>query len=221
MLGVRSRTQERMATTEQGALGRALGALARGVRKVPWIVWALIAPAVILGTCKLWSGPGRPVHVVGAGPIHHVRAQDAPKGARYELAHRTRESLQSSRRRIGRAIGNWPDVLVFGLDAQVLENAGPEATRAALEELTTQAENATAVPVVAGFVVPEGASDELAHHVKETNAWWRRELCRKDGLRLCVALQPHAGDPQAIRKAVAAAVRDALERHAVLRASTQ
>ncbi|MFW6066958.1 MAG: hypothetical protein ACOC97_01370 [Myxococcota bacterium] len=186
------------------------------LRRVPWVLWAALLAAIILGGVQLCRGEGRTVVVVGAGPLSEVRAEDAPEGARYDVRTGSSEPLEQTGRRIREAISEWPDVIVLGLDGQQVTDAASAArARRLLEELTRSAENATAVPVVVGFA---GAETDAAQGLQR---WWRTELCARKGLRLCVDIAPHAGDAEALRQAVATTVLDALGRHRVLRASTQ
>jgi len=205
---------------------RAKGVYVTGIvswlKRVPWIVWALIAPAVVIGAVQLWTGGEPRVPVVGAGALAHLRSEDAPEGANYGLDVERRERPERTAERVEEAIRGWPDVLVVGVDASHLE--GEQAGLAVcqtLGTLATHAENATAVPVVASLTLPSGASDATREAVEAGNTCWRETVCAKDGLRLCLDLTPHVGDPQAVRDAVGAAVLDALERLAELRASTQ
>jgi len=156
--------------------------------------------------------------VVGAGAIARLRT--APPGYRYDLRVRRREAFDETHARITDAIGAWPDVIVLGLDARALAGgaSAEDAGRAAMLRIVQQAENATAVPVVLGFVAPDDASPELRAAVDRVNAWWRRDVCRAPGrLRLCVEVEHEADVPDAI----AAALPDALSRHQELEASTQ
>lgn len=193
------------------------------LRRVPWPVWAAVAATLIVGGVRLSTGGGRRVAVAGAGPIALLRAEDAPDGAFFSLDAAEVEALPASVARVEDAISTWPDVVVFGLDARVVEGGADReaAAREAMARLTRMAENATAVPVVVGLVAPDGARADLAAAVTRHRTWWRRELCAAEGLRLCLDLAPHARDPAAVRAAVATATLDALARHEALRATTQ
>ncbi|MFW5926054.1 MAG: hypothetical protein ACOCV4_07790 [Myxococcota bacterium] len=193
----------------------------RVLRRVPWVLWAALIAAAIIGGVQLCRGEGRTVELVGAGPLGSVREGDAPEGARYVVRTRSSEPLADTGRRIDRAISEWPDVIVIGLDGdQVVDVPSADRARRILAEATRRAENATAVPVVLGFA-PGAEGSDGEEPLRDLQRWWRTELCAQKGLRLCVDIAPHAGDPGAVRAAVATAVVDALGRHAVLRASTQ
>jgi hypothetical protein len=192
------------------------------LRRVPWIVWALLAPAVIIGAVRLWTGGATRVPVVGAGVLARVSASPKPEGGRYDLRVQPEESLDATARRVDGAIAEWADVIVFGFDASQLTSEAAEAQAMAhLARLTRRVENAAAVPVVVGFAPTQNAPAEIREAAERVNAWWRKELCPQAGLRLCLDLAPHVGDAAAIQRAVGTAVEDALGRHAVLRASTR
>jgi len=225
--------------------------LLRALKRVPWIVWALLAPAVVIGAVQLWTGGGKRVPVVGAGVIGVLRHEDAPPDTHYTLdverqlqrqveqqqkqAARVRQSVIGSTspatramaenlaRRAERAIAEWPDVIVIALDAAELDGgAGAEReAKSTLRTLTEHAENATAVPVVANLAPWPEAGEEIREAAGRVNEWWRTELCREEGLRIGLELVPHAADADAVRDAVAAAVLDGIARHDELRATTQ
>lgn len=161
---------------------------------------------------------GLRVPVVGAGAIAVLAETDAPEGARFELDVREREPASETHARATDAIGAWPDVIVLAVDARELADGDGSEARGALLRMTTQAENATAVPVVLGFVAPRDASPDLAAAVERANVWWREDLCRAPGaLRVCVEV----ASEQEVPAAIAAAVADAMYRHDELEASTQ
>lgn len=195
--------------------------LDRRPRSWRWVVAAGIAVAVlVIAAWVLVSLPPRGVRVpvVGAGAL--ARLGTASTGYRYDLRARERESFEETHARITDAIAEWPDVIVLGLDARALAGgaAAEDAGRATMLRIVQQAENATAVPVVLGFVPPEGADPALRAAIERVNAWWRVDVCRVPGrLRLCVEVEREADVPAAI----AAALPDAFSRHEELEASTQ
>ena len=73
--------------------------------RVPWVVWALLAPLVIMAGYRIIVGGGTRVPIVGAGPLGQLREEDAPEVARYVLGVRQRESLEATRARIESATG--------------------------------------------------------------------------------------------------------------------
>lgn len=190
--------------------------------KVPWLVWAFIAPVFLWLPCQLMHGEGRRVPVVGAGPIHALVAEDAPEGGYFELEAVPSERLEASQARVHEAITLWPDVVVFGFDAAVVDGGeAPEAaTYGALVALATAAENATAVPIVVYLAAEAGADEARIAAVDRVDAQLA-SFCALDGLRLCFDPRPHVADPGALRRALAAAVAEGLERHRQLRLSTQ
>lgn len=168
---------------------------------MPWIVWALLAPAVILGAWRLWTGGGERIHVVGSGVLTELGEADAPEGTFYDLAIVPDEPLADTRARVEARIASWPDVLVFALDDAVPD----DEAMATYEALATAAENATAVPVIVGRrTEPEAFATELC-------------AAGPEGARLRVCVAP--GDD--VAGAVAGGVRDARARHDALRATTQ
>lgn len=189
------------------------------LRRVPWIVWALLAPLVILGAYRLVVGGGRRVPIVGSGRIAELRETDAPEIARYVLEVREGESLDATRTRVEAAISEYPDLLVFELDARALQEDAARA-KATLAELTVQTERAFGVPVVIGFAAPPGASDALRAEVAEARAWFRAELCAQGRYRVCIEIPDGASRAEVV-EVVAAGVRDGLARLDALHASTQ
>lgn len=192
------------------------------LKRVPWIVWALLAPAVIMGGVKLWTGGTQPVPVVGAGVVSALRPQDAPKGVRYRLEVKAHEGFEDTAARAEEALQSWPDVVVFALDGAAIETR--HDARAACETLSTlanQAHNATAVPVLASFARDEAVTGDAQAAFEAANRCWRERVCSKGQRRLCVDLVPHASSPRALRDAMRAAVLDAQARHEAWRASTQ
>ncbi len=170
-------------------------------RRVPWIVWALLAPLLIMGAWRLWTGGGDRVHVVGSGVLTELSEDDAPAGTFYDLAVVPDEPLEETRTRVEAQIASWPDVFVFALD----ESVPDEDAMATYEALATAAENATAVPVIVGRPTePEAFRTELCAH-------------GPDGPRLRVCVEP-GGD---VASAVAGGVREGRARHQALRATTQ
>ncbi|MFK8000381.1 MAG: hypothetical protein AB8H86_12335 [Polyangiales bacterium] len=165
------------------------------LRRVHWMVYALLAPLVLMGLYRLIVGGGRRVEVIGSGVLTLLEETDAPEGTRYALSVRAHESLSATESRALEAVSRWPDVLVIGFSESALEE--PEA-RSVLERVAMAAENATAVPVLVGFEAP-----------------WFSALCNVSALRLCV--EP-GSDPAA---AIAAGVEEAWQRHRRLEASTQ
>ena len=195
--------------------------------RVPWMVWALLAPAVIIAVVQ-WQRPqGDRVMVVGAGLVHLLHAQErapghAPPGTFYDLDTRTHEPLAATEQRVQAVLSGWPNVIVFGIDAaELTDSAAEQQAQQVLTRLTAGAENATAVPVVLSPAPAAGDGAAIGEASARVGAWFRAELCQQPGLRLCVDLMPHASAPTAVRAAVAAAVRRAIERHAALRATTQ
>ena len=192
------------------------------LRRIPWWIWALLAPAVILQGMKFLTGGAPPVFVVGAGAVSVVRAQDAPEGVRYRLDLRAHERPEQTATRAEETLGHWPNVIVLALDAQGIDSE-TEAQRACvtLEQLARHAENATAVPVVLSFVAQDTASSDATSAVESANRCWRERICARGGRRLCLDLASSASSPESIREALRAAVLDARERHEAWRASTQ
>lgn len=171
------------------------------VRSIPWQVWAALAPAVIILGLQWWTGGRRRVPVLGTGPVSALREQDAPQGARLVIETRQSGDLEQAADGISRAIGGWPDVIVFGL-------AGPaDAVLTQLARLCREAENAAAVPIAVG----PAAMDE------QQRARFRA-LCDGGPLRVCV---DGTGEVVDTRKALAHGIADGLRRHEALRASTQ
>ncbi len=167
------------------------------LRRVPWIVWALLAPLVLLGAYRLVVGPGRRVEVVGSGVLASLRAEDAPEGSRYVLEVEAHETGAETERRVREVISTWPDVIVIAFDASAVD---ADQTAARFRALAEAAENATAVPVLVGF---------------EASERWFETLCDGPSRRLCV--EPGT-DPAG---AIAAGVEEAWERQRALQASTQ
>ncbi|MFT5353156.1 MAG: hypothetical protein ACI9KE_000354 [Polyangiales bacterium] len=161
------------------------------------MVYALVAPLVLMGLYRLIVGGGRRVEVVGSGALTVLEETDAPEGTRYDLAVQTGETLHETEARVLEAVSRWPDVLVIGFSESALEE--PDA-RSVIEGVALAAENATAVPVLVGF---------------EEDVPWFASICDVSALRLCI--EPGA-DPAA---AIAAGVEEAWQRHRRLEASTQ
>lgn len=190
--------------------------------RVPWLVWAFITPVFFWLPCQLMNGGGRRVPVVGAGPIHLLVAEDAPDGGFFDLEAVPREGLDESRARVEAAVSLWPDVMVFGFDAAVVDGGEPQEVAAyeAFVALATAAENATAVPVVVYLAAAPDADEARVAAVARVDERLAG-FCALDGLRLCFDARPHVADPAALRRALAAAVAEGLERHRQLRLSTQ
>lgn len=188
-------------------------------KRVPWIVWALLAPLVIMLAYRTIVGPGKRVPIVGAGRLAELRETDAPEVARYALEVAEREPLAATRARIEAAISDYPDVLVFGLDARALE-ADASLARATLLDLTVRTERAFGVPVVVGFAPPRDASPALLERAAHARTWFRAELCAAGRYRVCVEI-PDGASRDEVATVIAAGVRDGLARRDALNASTQ
>lgn len=167
------------------------------LRRVHWMVYALLAPLVLMGLYRFVVGGGRRVEVVGSGALVALAETDAPEGTRYDLSVVPSEALHETEARVLEAVSRWPDVLVIGFSESALENSD---ARSVMESVAIAAENAMAVPVLVGF---------------EQDVVWFTSLCDVSALRLCV--EP-GDDPAA---AIAAGVEEAWQRHRRLEASTQ
>ncbi len=174
-------------------MGRLKEVFARG-----WLVFALLTPGVIIGTCKLITGGTKRLPVVGGGAVTALLPEDAPDGFRFVID--TRGSLAEAEQSVREAVTTWPDVLVFGLPA-----GADEDLQRLYFALTVAVENAAAVPVVVG---PSRAS---GMHV-----WWRDTLCQEPGPRICVE-----SEQDDLRGAIRAAIMVARDRHDAMRAATQ
>ena len=163
-------------------------------------MWALLAPAVIMGVWRLVTGGGQRVDVVGSGQLEVLRAEDAPEGARVLLRVVPDESAETTARRVRERIGSYPDILMFG---------SPAFAKSEIDSLTQEAENAAAVPIV----VLDSSDEEL-------RTWFRNDFCSAAQYRVCVELGD-AVDPADARGRLAGAVRDALGRMNAMRAATQ
>lgn len=182
---------------------------------IGWAVVALAAPALVIVAVQ--STRARRVYVAGSGPIAAVGADDAPEGIAYLLDVERREAPRASAARVEGAIATWPDVVVFGLDVSSIDDDdGSAAYRETLARLTSQAEGALAVPVVVGPLAAADATDTERAVVATLHDWWRLELCRAPGTRICVD-----ATETSLPEAIAAGVREALTRHESWRASTQ
>ena len=180
------------------------------LKKIPLLVWAMLATAIIIGSVKLLAGGGSSVPVVGAGALAALRPTDAPPGYRFVFDVAETESLEASAQRIEEAIGRWPNVIVIGLDAAELgDDAAQDRALQTLARLAKQAENALAVPVVVGFVAPEGASAHTRAAVERLAPRWREQVCGRPGVHVCLETPPVMSSPAAFRKAVTGAVADA------------
>lgn len=181
-----------------------------------WIVWALLAPTVLMAIGRLTTGCGQRVYVVGAGPLAEVREGDAPEGTFYDLDVHAREPVDATSERIERALTEWPDVIVVGFDVRSLE--GGEAAEVTLEaayaRVTDRAENTGAVPIVVAPMAPPDASPALRDATSRARAHFQGRVCAEEGLRICLDLP--SADPPAIRAAVAAAVEEGLRVHETL-----
>ena len=191
------------------------------LKRVPWMVWALLAPAVIIGAVQLATGGAKRVTVVGAGPLSTLRADDAPEGYRYDLRLRAHEPIPAAVKRVEDSVAQWPDVLVFALARSVERGDSAQMACAALGRLAQQAENATAVPVVVGFAAAAAAKAAQRAAVREANRCLREVVCAGSRARLCVDIAPYGDDDRGLRQALASAVVDAGARHRAYRASTQ
>ncbi|NOY90543.1 MAG: hypothetical protein GXP55_04975 [Deltaproteobacteria bacterium] len=182
--------------------------------RVPWILWAALVPALIIGGSKLLNGSGTRVPVVGAGPIAALRAQDAPPESRLAIDTRAHEPSDQTAARVRDAISRWPDVVVLAFDPANL-GRDPAQQVALLGQLAREAQNATAVPVIVGFGLDEtdAARSEAARLLREGP-------CRRPERHICVELSA-PDDPNAVRAAVRAGIADALALHRDWRASTQ
>lgn len=170
-------------------------------KRVPWIVWALLVPALLLGGWQLWTGGGKRIHVVGSGVLTELSEDDALEGTFYDLSVVPDESLAKTRERVEEQIAGWPDILVFALDDAVPD----DEAAAAYEALATAAENATTVPVIVGRPnEPEAFRTDL-----------RAAAAGGAQLRVCVT----PGDD--VAGAVAGGVREGRARLDALRATTQ
>jgi len=190
------------------------------VKKVPWIVWAAITPALIIGGVRLWTGGTKRIVVVGAGVIHLLEEQDAPEGTRLDLDLRAHERIEDTVARVESELSAWPDILVISFDAAALEGAG-NRYREELLTLVEHAEASTTVPVVLAPAPAPGDGEEVIAAAELETVWWREELCQERGLRVCVDLWPYVHDPEGMRRAMTAGIAQGLVRHQQWRASTQ
>jgi len=193
---------------------KARPAMLRLLRRVPWIVWAAMVPALIIGGQKLYTGGGMRVPVVGAGPIVALRTSDAPPGTHLVVEARAHEPAQETAARVRDVISRWPDVVVIALDPATLGD-DPEAAVALLGQLAHEAQNATAVPVLVGFGHDE---DDGSRSAAEQAL--RSGPCRRPGRHVCVELTTPSDDAS-VRAAVRAGIADAVSLHREWRASTQ
>lgn len=192
------------------------------VTRIPWIVWAAILAAVIVGAIDFFGPAGKRIIVVGDGPVTLLREQDAQEGRyHYDLDDVGPGSHAEVAERVEGAIGIWPAVIVISLDLATASKDGPAHARDELMRLTRQAENAVAVPVVIGYAPSAGAGADQLELAKSLQPWFRAILCKAGPLRVCVDGFDHYGDPDGLREAVRHAVSDALVRHRDQRASTQ
>jgi hypothetical protein len=186
----------------------------RWLTRVPLIVWALIAPAVILSGLQFARPDGRRVAVVGAGVIDVLRAQDAPPDTFYELDTRRHEAPQDTLARGSTTIGTWPDVMVIGMDVSAV--AGPDGDPEAMQllaRLTRQVENSSGVPVVLSYTSASDDGAPAKDAAERLQKWWREDLCNQPGLRVCVDGLTEGSDPSRLRAAVATGVLDAIRLH--------
>jgi hypothetical protein len=193
------------------------------LKRVPWIVWAAIAPLIIIGAIQLRTGGGVRVPFVVAGVGAVVTGDDHPEGAYYTLDTVPRESFAETADRVEEHIREYPDVMVIGLDGDALEDTD-ESERQAMANMMTlarHAENATTIPVILSLTPSEPSSGGLAERNARIHDWWRRELCQGGEFRVCVDLAPHAGDAAAVKEAVISGVTHALAELGRWRATTQ
>lgn len=185
--------------------------------RIHWFVWAAIAPLVIMQAYKVLIGDGARITIIGSGALVHATDAGAPEGTYYAQQASAGMSLAETEAAIRERISEYPDLFVFGFDAAVLGDSPAEraAAHATLGELVEATENAFGVPIVAGFSSATGPV-ELP---EDTLRYLRTALCPGGTYRVCVEL--HDKGPEEIDAALAAAVRDGMERRDALHASTQ
>lgn len=181
------------------------------LREVPWIVWGLLAPALIIGAVQLRRPDGRRVHVVGAGYAATLTQEDEQQAAFfYEVDTVAHESVDDTVARTRALLPHWPRVVVVAFDAASMTGdaaAGRLKVRALIDKL----ESVQVVPVI---LPPRAlATDAAAVHalVEELQPWFSGNLCQLGKLRHCVQLPPGATAPAdwkaALEDTVATAVR--------------
>lgn len=172
------------------------------IRRVPWWVWALLAPTLVVVGLRLAGGQRETIAIVGSGPVSYIVETDAPEGVRYELNVTSSETLDATEARVRESMRSWPSILVVGVDPEVWIEE-PDETHQLLERVAEQVESAATV------IVMMGPADDL---------WFRSEFCQRGSLRICVE-NPAERDRTA--EALAVSIAAARERHRQLRASTQ
>ena len=182
------------------------------------ILLVTLAGLVILHLIGRATGGGSlRVPVVGAGAISGLTGAHAPEGVRYALSTVAEEPWAETHARVNTALGQWPDVIVVGLDVQP-DAAGIDARRAceAARDLVERVGNATAIPVLLTFSGATRRPDDLREALRAANACVLDTVCTEPR-RVCVEVDAVDSLPAA----VAAAVLDAEALHTAWRATTQ
>ena len=193
--------------------------------RIPSWAWLALVPAVLIGLNQWRKGGRQRIELVGAGPIHVVRSEDAPEGLRFYPKTRPHEALEESVARIEKGLLLQPAVYVFGLDLTGWESAevSQEELQSIYGRLHRAADNAAVVPIVVGPWLPPSAPEGRRSAVAELRAWWRGGPCRTSPRGLCVDLTTASPGPADAdhRAALTAAIERGVRRLNGLRATTQ
>lgn len=193
------------------------------LKRVPWLGWAIITPALIIGLVQLQTGGGVRVPLVVAGVGSAVGDGDHPEGAYYTRDVVPHEAFAETAARVEEHIREYPKMMVIGLDGDALEDtdASEREAMAVMMTLAGHAENATTVPILLSITPARPTTGGLRERVVRLHGWWRRELCPGGRYRVCVDLAPHAEDPAAVREAVRSGMIQGLDALGRYRAMTQ
>ena len=195
----------------------------KALGRVPWWVWAAIAPAAIIGLVQLRTGGGVRTPYVVAGVGASLGEDDHPEGVYFTMDAVAHESFAATAERVEAHIREYPDMMVIGLDGDALEDTD-ESEREAMATLMTlaeHAENATTIPVLLSPSPSRPLEGSLAERSRRVHELWRREVCRGGEFRVCVDLEPHVESPDEVRAAIASGLVHGLEALSRWRASTQ
>ncbi|MBW2462042.1 MAG: hypothetical protein JRH11_10385 [Deltaproteobacteria bacterium] len=192
-------------------------------KNLPWIVWAFITPALIIGVVQLQTGGGIRTPYVVAGVGAAVGEDDHPEGAYFTHDVVAHESFAETADRVEEHIREYPKMMVIGLDGDALEDTDESEREAMAVQMTLagHAENATTIPILLSLTPSTTPRGSLGERLARLHEWWRRELCRDGEFRVCVDLAAHADDPVAVREAVKSGMVHGLESLGRWCASTQ
>lgn len=190
--------------------------------RVPWWVWVALVPVVLIGLNQLRKGGRQRIELAGAGPVHLLKAEDAPKDLRYYPQTVAHASVPEAQAQIIDALLIQPAVMVFSLDLSAWRptEGAQEDLRRVYNELHRRSENAATIAVSIGPWLPASADPQAREAIREVREQWRQGPCQRAKRLLCVDLGEETDEAE-MKQSLQAAIVHAVARLNAVRATTQ